>query len=108
MRLFACVSRTGPGTRFLSLLMSRQRSFELLERLSAYARERGVPLVEVAIGALLSRPLVSSVIAGATTPEQVSANVAAVQWRPSAEDLEALDDVLATPRERLAFAPGES
>ncbi len=65
--------------------------FDRLEALELYAAERGITLLEVAIGGLLARPVVSSVIAGATKPEQVRANVAAADWEPSADDLAALD-----------------
>jgi len=41
----------------------------------------------VAIGGLAAMPAVASVIAGATTPEQVRANAAAGHWQPTAEDL---------------------
>ena len=47
-------------------------------------------LLEVAIGGLAAQPAVASVIAGATTPEQVRANAAAGAWEPTAADLEAL------------------
>jgi aryl-alcohol dehydrogenase-like predicted oxidoreductase len=47
----------------------------------------------VAIGGLAAKPAVASVIAGATTPEQVRANVAASAWEPTADDLAALDDI---------------
>lgn len=60
------------------------------EALQDYADERGVSLLEVAVGGLLAMPAVSSVIAGATKPEQVRANVAAGAWEPSADDVEAL------------------
>jgi aryl-alcohol dehydrogenase-like predicted oxidoreductase len=60
------------------------------EALQGYADERGVSLIEVAVGGLLAMPAVSSVIAGATKPEQVRANVAAGAWEPSADDVEAL------------------
>jgi aryl-alcohol dehydrogenase-like predicted oxidoreductase len=85
------------GTR----LASRERvasdeQFDLIEALEAYARERDLTLIQVAIGALLAHAPVSSVIAGATRPEQVTANVAAADWAPSAEDLAALDAVLAS------------
>ena len=69
--------------------------FELLDALERYARERGRSLLEVAIGALLARPVVSSVIAGATKPEQVRANAAAARWTPSPDDLAALENLLA-------------
>jgi aryl-alcohol dehydrogenase-like predicted oxidoreductase len=60
------------------------------EALQRYADERGVSLLDVAIGGLLAMPAVTSVIAGATKPEQVLANVAAGEWEPSADEVEAL------------------
>ncbi|MFL5859854.1 MAG: aldo/keto reductase [Solirubrobacteraceae bacterium] len=68
--------------------------FDLVEALQRFADARGVPLIDVAIGALLGREIVSSVIAGATTPDQVRANAAAGRWSPSDEDLAGLRDVL--------------
>jgi aryl-alcohol dehydrogenase-like predicted oxidoreductase len=70
--------------------------FDLLDALSRYAQERDRSLLEVAIGALLAHPVVSSVIAGATKPEQVRANAAAGRWAPNEDDLAALDDLLAS------------
>jgi aryl-alcohol dehydrogenase-like predicted oxidoreductase len=61
-----------------------------VEALQRYADERGRSLLEVAVGGLLGMPAVTSVIAGATKPEQVHANVAAGAWEPGAEDVEAL------------------
>jgi aryl-alcohol dehydrogenase-like predicted oxidoreductase len=51
-------------------------------------------MVQLAIGALLAKPPVSSVIAGATKPEQVRANAAGAQWSPSDEDLAELAQIL--------------
>jgi aryl-alcohol dehydrogenase-like predicted oxidoreductase len=65
-------------------------TFDQLEALEAFAAERNVSLLEVAIAGLLGRPVVASVIAGATKPEQVRANVAAAEWEPSPEDMAAL------------------
>jgi aryl-alcohol dehydrogenase-like predicted oxidoreductase len=65
-------------------------TFDQLEALEAFAVERDVSLLDVAIGGLLGRPVVASVIAGATKPEQVRANVAAAEWEPSPEDMAAL------------------
>jgi aryl-alcohol dehydrogenase-like predicted oxidoreductase len=67
-----------------------EERWDRLERLEAYADERGVPLLSVAVGGLAAMPAVASVIAGATKPEQVAANVAAGEWVPSADDLAAL------------------
>jgi aryl-alcohol dehydrogenase-like predicted oxidoreductase len=66
-------------------------TFDRLEALEEYAKVRGVTLLDVAIGGLLGEPAVTSVIAGATKPEQVRANAAAGEWVPSPEDLAALD-----------------
>jgi aryl-alcohol dehydrogenase-like predicted oxidoreductase len=60
------------------------------EALQRYADERGISLLDAAVGGLLAMPAVSCVIAGATKPEQVHANVAAGAWEPSADDVEAL------------------
>ena len=68
--------------------------FALVGALEQYAAEHGVGLLDVAIGALLAREGVASVIAGATRPEQVRANAAASRWAPSARDLSDLARVL--------------
>lgn len=68
-----------------------EERWERAEALQRYADERGVPLLHVAIGGLLGlSPAVSSVIAGATKPEQVRANVEAGGWTPSEDDVAAL------------------
>jgi aryl-alcohol dehydrogenase-like predicted oxidoreductase len=76
--------------------IASEEQFELIAVLERYAEERGKSLLEVAIGALLVQPTVSSVIAGATKPEQVKANAAAGQWIPGGDDLSALQDLLAS------------
>ena len=65
-------------------------TFDRLEALEEFARARGLTLLQVAIGGLLAQPAIASVIAGATKPEQVHANVEAAQWEPTPEDLAAL------------------
>jgi aryl-alcohol dehydrogenase-like predicted oxidoreductase len=65
-------------------------TFERLEALERFAEEREVTLLHVAIGGLLGQSAVASVIAGATKPEQVRANVAAAEWEPSADDVATL------------------
>ncbi|HJU37498.1 MAG TPA: aldo/keto reductase [Gaiellaceae bacterium] len=67
-----------------------EERWDRAEALQRYADERGVSLLEVAVRGLLAMPAVTSVIAGATKPEQVRANVAAGEWEPSADDIEAL------------------
>ena len=60
-------------------------------RLAEFADARGHTLLELAVSWLLSRPVVASVIAGASSPEQVRANVAASSWRLAPEELNVLD-----------------
>jgi aryl-alcohol dehydrogenase-like predicted oxidoreductase len=67
-----------------------EEQWDRLERLQQFAEERGAPLLSIAIGGLAAMPAVASVIAGATTPEQVVANAAAGEWEPTADDVAAL------------------
>ena len=74
--------------------VATDRQFDLVEAIERYASDRGRSITEVAIGALLARRPVSSVIAGATKPEQVRANVAAARWTPDETDMVELEEVL--------------
>ena len=67
--------------------------FDKIEALETFASERDLTLIDVAIGGLAAQPAVASVIAGATTPEQIAQNVAAGTWDPTAADLAALDEL---------------
>jgi aryl-alcohol dehydrogenase-like predicted oxidoreductase len=67
--------------------------FDRIEALERYADERGVTLLDVAIGGLAAQPAITSVIAGATKAEQVRANAKAGDWEPSADDLGALNEL---------------
>jgi aryl-alcohol dehydrogenase-like predicted oxidoreductase len=68
-------------------------TFDVLEGLESFAQARGVTLLDVAIGGLAAKPAVASVIAGATSREQVERNVAAGNWQPSDDDLGELDEI---------------
>lgn len=67
--------------------------FDVVEALEAFAEARGTGVLDVAISGLAAQPAVASVIAGATRPEQVRANVAAISWRPSEAELAELDRI---------------
>ncbi|MEW9533945.1 aldo/keto reductase [Microbispora sp. NPDC049125] len=71
--------------------------FDVVERLEDFAARQGVSLLDVAIGGLLAQPAVSSVIAGATRPEQVKANAAAATWLPDEAALAELDEIAPRP-----------
>ncbi|HEY7630838.1 MAG TPA: aldo/keto reductase [Thermoleophilaceae bacterium] len=73
-------------------------TFDRLEAAQAFASERGIELLDVGIAGLAAQPMVASVIAGATKPEQVRANAATLRWEPTAADLEELDSIFPTPR----------
>ena len=75
-------------------------ALDRVEALTAYGAERGLSLLQVAVGGLAALPAVGSVICGAMTPEQVTANAAAADWTPTAADLAALDEIV-TPGERV-------
>ncbi len=85
-------SRLAGGARYAARLAAAE--WDTIEALEAYAAERGLSLLQVAIGGLAAQPAVTSVIAGATTPDQVRANAAAGSWSPDAGDLAALRAVL--------------
>jgi aryl-alcohol dehydrogenase-like predicted oxidoreductase len=67
------------------------QNLEVVESLIEFSESRGHTILELAFSWLLAQPAVASVIAGATKPEQIHANVAAAGWQLSAEDLEELD-----------------
>ena len=87
-----------PGTR-LALVgdqAARDLSEERLGRVAALDRlagDHGHGVLELAFGWLLARPAVASVIAGASTPEQIASNVAAGAWQPGGEVLAAVDEI---------------
>lgn len=68
-------------------------AFDVVEALTGFAEQRSIGLLDVAIGGLAAQPAVASVIAGATSAGQVTANVAAASWVPSVEDLAVLDEL---------------
>jgi aryl-alcohol dehydrogenase-like predicted oxidoreductase len=84
------------GTRLALMQRMAQQSltdenFAILERLENFARAREHTMLELAVGWLASQAHVSSVISGATSPEQVSENVKAGSWKLSAEELAEVD-----------------
>jgi aryl-alcohol dehydrogenase-like predicted oxidoreductase len=77
----------------MSYFQSRltEERLDTVEKLIAFAESRGHTILELAMSWLASNPLVSSVIAGATKPEQVTANARAVTWKLTADDLAELN-----------------
>jgi aryl-alcohol dehydrogenase-like predicted oxidoreductase len=67
--------------------------WDRIEALEAYAAERGLSILDVAIAGLAAQPTVSSVISGVSNGDQVRTNAAAMRWEPTDEDLDLLDAV---------------
>jgi aryl-alcohol dehydrogenase-like predicted oxidoreductase len=85
-------SRFANPERFEKRFMTEQVT-RTVERLRNYAEERGRTLLELAMSWLASQPHVGSIIAGATSPEQVSANVGAASWRLTSEELNDVNQI---------------
>jgi aryl-alcohol dehydrogenase-like predicted oxidoreductase len=84
------------GTRMAAIKRLADRfmteeNWKIVDALHAFCDTRGHTMLELAFGWLLSRPSLSSVIAGATKPEQVEMNANAAAWKLSAEDLAEID-----------------
>lgn len=81
----------------------RDAPWDALERYRAFCETRGITMVEATFGWFLANPLVSSVIAGATSADQVRANAsAATAWAPTADDIAEIDGILALPADPAA------
>lgn len=83
----------GGARRMVGQLQGDERARSVLAKLDAFASERGRSVLDLAFAWLLAHPAVSSVIAGAMTPEQVEANAAAADWTLSPEDRDAVDAI---------------
>ncbi len=82
--------RLAPGGWMTSRIMT-DRNWAIVAKLESIAKERGHTLLELAMSWLACQPFVSSVIAGATSPEQVEANVQSVEWQMTDDDLAEID-----------------
>ncbi|MCL3819032.1 aldo/keto reductase [Aeromicrobium wangtongii] len=93
------------GTR-LAIQSDRLASadWDRIEALQAFADQRDISLLQLAIGGLAAQPAVSSVIAGVTRPEQVAANAAAVAWTPTQADLQELSTIGAPTQSYTTYA----
>jgi aryl-alcohol dehydrogenase-like predicted oxidoreductase len=95
-------SRFAAMSRF-SAMFTTDRNWEMVERLTSFARARGHTITELAFSWLAAQRCVSSIIAGATRPEQVQENVAAVGWALSPEDLAEVDRITGKPGAPSSF-----
>lgn len=79
------------GNQFLT-----ERNLQKVAALDRFCRDRGRTLLQLAVSWLAAKPVVSSVICGATRPEQVEQNVAAADWTLSADELAQVDELTGT------------
>ena len=90
-----------PGTRLANAPAERreqamtEKNFARVEALTEWAADRGRTVLDLAFSWLLAHPVVTSVIAGATKPEQVRANADAAGWQLTVDDLDEIVEVLA-------------
>ena len=89
-----------PGTRLSTMTRAAERylteaNWTMVELLAEFCAGRGHSLLELAFSWLLHQPVVASVIAGATSAEQVAANVGAAEWALTREDMDEIDRLTA-------------
>jgi aryl-alcohol dehydrogenase-like predicted oxidoreductase len=84
-----------PGSRLAGRpqVLADAHALDHLEALQAFAAERSLTLLQVALGGLAAKPTVASVIAGASRADHVRANVEAIDWQPGAADCDALEAI---------------
>ncbi|MFA4925657.1 MAG: aldo/keto reductase, partial [Candidatus Aminicenantales bacterium] len=80
------------------LQFDEDRAYRILDEVQRIAKERGVSAAQVSLNYLLRKPAVSSVLIGATKPEQVVDNLKTVEWELTTEEIKALDSVSEPPR----------
>lgn len=68
-------------------------NFDLVQKLQDFVNARGKTMLELAFSWLAVRPQVSSVIAGATRPEQIEQNVKAISWKLTADEMAEIDAI---------------
>ena len=68
-------------------------NWKIVEQLEEFSAQRGHSILELAFSWLAARPTVASVIAGATTPDQVEQNIKAIAWKLTSEELAEVDRV---------------
>lgn len=91
-------SRMARFKRFADRFMT-DKNWDIVERLTTFSEERGHTLLELAFSWLLAHDCVSSVIAGATKPDQIDANAAAADWVLTADERMQIDEICGIVKE---------
>ena len=80
---------------FANRIYLTDENFDIVDNLNKFAHKTGHSILELAFGWMASRPTTASIIAGATKPEQIEANVAAVNWVLSQSEIDEVDKISA-------------
>ena len=78
---------------FANRIYLTDENFEIVDKLNAFAKKAGHSILELAFGWMASRPTTASIIAGATRPEQIDANVEAIGWVMSRSEIDEVDKI---------------
>ncbi len=80
---------------FANRVYVTDENFSIVEKLNAFAKQHGHSLLELAFSWMAARPTTASIIAGATKPEQIDANVDAIGWKMTPEQISQVDNLSA-------------
>ena len=80
---------------FANRIYLTDENFDIVDNLNEFAHKTGHSILELAFGWMASRPTTASIIAGATKPEQIDANVAAVNWVLSQSEIDEVNKISA-------------
>lgn len=86
-------ARLTVNPRFANRDYVNERNWKIVEQLRGFSDERGISMLDVAFGWLAEKDVTASIIAGATSPEQIEANVAAAGWTPTEQEQVTLDEL---------------
>ena len=78
---------------FANRVYLTDENFDIVDNLNKFAHKTGHSILELAFGWMASRPTTASIIAGATKPEQIDANVAAVNWVLSQSEIDEVNKI---------------
>ena len=80
---------------FANRIYLTDENFDIVDNLNKFAHKTGHSILELAFGWMASRPTTASIIAGATKPEQIDANVVAVNWVLSQSEIDEVNKISA-------------
>jgi aryl-alcohol dehydrogenase-like predicted oxidoreductase len=80
---------------FANRVYVTDENFSIVDKLNAFAKQHGHSLLELAFSWMAARPTTASIIAGATKPEQIDANVDAIKWKMTPEQISEVDNLSA-------------